>query len=144
MNVYLDTSAYVKRYLNENNSDRIDSLFEDAYNKRIQITTSVLTIGEASIVFDKYSNRGIISNGDEFYEDFMNEMRYLRMIDSMNVIDLNTDIMIQSGKMCIDKHRPLADVIHIVSSLHNSDLFVTSDREQNKIARESNLKTELV
>lgn len=144
MNVYLDTSAYVKRYLNENNSDRIDSLFEDAYNKRIQITTSVLTIGEASIVFDKYSNRGIISNGYEFYEDFMNEMRYLRMIDSMNVIDLNTDIMIQSGKMCIDKHRPLADVIHIVSSLHNSDLFVTSDREQNKIARESNLKTELV
>jgi len=71
MNVYLDISAYIKRYINEANSDAVDSLFNDAYNNKIKIITSILTIGEISIVFDKLGRRQIIDDPIEMFNKFM-------------------------------------------------------------------------
>ena len=144
MNVYLDTSAYVKRYINEENSDYLDMLFNDAYNNKIKIVTSILTVGEISIVFDKLERRKIIGNAINYFQEFYNEIKNLTKINSLDLININVNIMVKSSKICMELHKPLADMIHIVSSFDNSLLFITADREQKLIADDLGIKTELI
>ncbi|HIH60090.1 MAG TPA: type II toxin-antitoxin system VapC family toxin [Ferroplasma sp.] len=144
MNVYLDTSAYVKRYINEANSDAIDGLFNDAYNSKIKIITSILTIGEISIVFDKSWRKQIIDDPIEMFNRFYDEVRNLIKLNAIDLININSDIMIRSSKICMDLHKPLADVIHIISSMNISSLFITADKEQNSIASSLGVKTRFI
>ena len=51
---YLDTSALVKKYLEEPGSRIVDSLFEDAYTGVRTPVFSKWNLGEAAGVFDKY------------------------------------------------------------------------------------------
>jgi Predicted nucleic acid-binding protein, contains PIN domain len=144
MNVYLDTSAYVKRYINEANSDAIDALFNDAYNNKIKFITSILTIGEISIVFDKLWRRQIINDPIEMFNRFYDEVRNLIKLNAIDLININSDIMIRSSKICMDLHKPLADVIHIVSSMNISSIFITADKEQNSIASSLGINTRFI
>ncbi len=144
MNVYLDTSAYVKRYINEANSDAIDGLFNDAYNSKIKIITSILTIGEISIVFDKSWRKQIIDDPIEMFNRFYDEVRNLIKLNAIDLININSDIMIRSSKICMDLHKPLAAVIHIISSMNISSLFITADKEQNSIASSLGVKTRFI
>ncbi|ARD84850.1 PIN-domain RNase, VapC-type toxin [Ferroplasma acidiphilum] len=144
MNVYLDTSAYVKRYINEANSDSIDALFNDAYNNKIKIITSILTIGEISIVFDKLWRKQIIEEPIEMFNRFYDEVRNLIKLNAIDLININSHIMIRSSKICMDLHKPLADVIHIVSSMNISSIFITADKEQNSIASSLGVKTRFI
>lgn len=144
MNVYLDTSAYVKRYINEANSDVIDALFNDAYNNKIKIITSILTIGEISIVFDKLWRRQIINDPIEMFNRFYDEVRNLIKLNAIDLININSDIMIRSSKICMDFHKPLAHVIHIISSVDISSLFITADKEQNSIASSLGINTRFI
>jgi len=52
--------------------------------------------------------------------------------------------MIRSSKICMDLHKPLADVIHIVSSMNISSIFITADKEQNSIASSLGINTRFI
>lgn len=56
--IYLDTSALIKRYVKEADSDVVDGLFEAAYRGEVAVSTSVFNIGEAATAADKKARRG--------------------------------------------------------------------------------------
>ncbi len=143
MNVYLDTSAIVKRYLNEESSDKIEEIFKNIYNGNYKLVISVIVLGEVSIVFDKYERKQFIENANLYYSEFINEIDNLTKINSIDIINITPEKIIKSGKICLDKHSPLMDVIHIVSAI-NSDLFITADKEQYLIAIDLGLNTLLI
>ncbi|WP_337861084.1 type II toxin-antitoxin system VapC family toxin [Ferroplasma sp.] len=142
-NAYLDTSAIVKRYLNEDSSDKVDEIFKKVYAGENKIIISVIVFGEISTVFDKYEQRGVINNAQFYYSEFLNEMLKLTKVNSIQVINITAENIIKSGKMCIKKHIPLMDTIHIVSAF-NSDIFITADKAQYSTAKELNFNALLI
>ena len=60
-------------------------LFNDAYNNKIKIVTSILTVGEISIVFDKLERRKIIGNAINYFQEFYNEIKNLTKINSLDL-----------------------------------------------------------
>jgi predicted nucleic acid-binding protein len=62
--VYLDTSAIVKRYIQEPGSDVVAQLYSKAWLGDLKIAYSVWNIGEVLGVLDKYYMRGWLSRGD--------------------------------------------------------------------------------
>jgi hypothetical protein len=93
MNVYLYTNTCAKMYINEVNSDIINALFNDAYNSKIKIITSILAVGEISIVFDKSCRREIIDDPIEMFNSFYDEVRNLIKLNAIDLININSDIM---------------------------------------------------
>ncbi|MEM3836249.1 type II toxin-antitoxin system VapC family toxin [Pyrobaculum sp.] len=59
--IYLDTSALIKRYVKDADSDVVDGLFEAAYRGEVAVSTSVFNIGEAATAADKKARRGELS-----------------------------------------------------------------------------------
>ncbi|HLH86539.1 MAG TPA: hypothetical protein VKU79_06735, partial [Thermoplasmataceae archaeon] len=55
--VYLDTSILIKRYVKEENSNLADSYFHQAQRGETVICLSEINLGEAAVVFDKYSRK---------------------------------------------------------------------------------------
>ncbi len=94
---------------------------------KTRIVTSVLTIGEISIVFDKLELRKLINSTLYYFQEFLNDI----------------NIIIKASKACMELNKPLADVIHIVSSINKSSLFVTADRDQKNTVDILNIKAEL-
>jgi uncharacterized protein len=54
---YMDTSALVKRYIDEHGSEIVDNIYKDAYQGIKRLSFSYWNIAEAVIVFDKYAKR---------------------------------------------------------------------------------------
>jgi len=59
--IYLDTSALVKRYVQEETQE-VDRLFDSAYRGSAVLATSALNLGEASSVLDRKARRGELSS----------------------------------------------------------------------------------
>ena len=59
--IYLDTSALVKRYVEEEGTQEVDRLFDSAYRGSAVLATSALNLGEASSVLDRKARRGELS-----------------------------------------------------------------------------------
>jgi uncharacterized protein len=53
----MDTSALVKRYIDEHGSEIVDNIYKDAYQGIKRLSFSYWNIAEAVIVFDKYAKR---------------------------------------------------------------------------------------
>ncbi|MGK0548032.1 type II toxin-antitoxin system VapC family toxin [Pyrobaculum arsenaticum] len=56
--IYLDTSALVKRYVEEAGSGMVDDLFDAAYRGEEVLSASVFNIGEAASALDKKARWG--------------------------------------------------------------------------------------
>jgi len=82
LKAYLDTSALVKRYLKEEGSEKVDSIFERAYEEKAIIVTSQWNLGEAAVVFDKYRHRGIINDVRSVFSLLYNEARTMAKLGS--------------------------------------------------------------
>jgi len=71
--IYLDTSAIVKRYVIEEETDRIDKIYGKALAGKIRLSFSVWNIGETAVVLDKYHRRDILGNAKEVFSKFIGE-----------------------------------------------------------------------
>ena len=59
--ICLDTSTIVKRYIVEEETNRIDKIYEKPHAGKIRLSFSVWSIGETAVVPDKY--HGTIKKG---------------------------------------------------------------------------------
>ena len=64
MNEYLDTSALVKRYVEERGTGVIDRLYEETEAGRATTSFSIWNMGEAFGVLDRYHTSGMLT-GEE-------------------------------------------------------------------------------
>ena len=142
--IYLDTSALVKRYVIEPGTGTIDSIYKEAHEGYVTIGFSLWNIGEASVVFDKYERMGLIDSGRKLLEKLLGETRLLISLESLKLIDITLDIVLESVKLVLKHHVYVADALQIASAKKGFNEFVTADRKLAEVARAEKLITVLV
>jgi hypothetical protein len=137
MRIFFDTSAFVKRYVEEPGSERVADICRSADS----LMLSIICIPEVISTLNRLVREGKISR--ELYfkmkDIFFNEINFIDICPlTSNVIRLSVQ--------CLERHPLRAmDAIHIACALSiGPDLFVTSDKRQTEAARAEGLTVEEV
>ena len=141
--IYIDTSAFVKRYHSEEGSDVVNRIFEDARNGVKSIVISLWVVSETINALDKHYLRGEIPK-DEFkkvlaaiFNDIEKgiECRYIQ------VVDIHREILGASWEYITNDHISAGDALHIATALYaGCDEFMAADKKLLKIAESKGLK----
>lgn len=137
MILYCDTSALIKRYVEEDRSDEVDGLWEEA----VEVVTSTVAFAETMATFRRKYREGVLSEVGciQTVAEFKNE--YPRLI----LVPISSELnQIIEGLLL--KH-PLRgfDAIHLASALlihkgsHLATKFACFDHVLNKAAEEEGL-----
>ena len=129
MKVYLDTSALVKRYVEEDGTEIVDELFDKAYKNEVILVTSQFNIGEAAVVFDKYE-RKININAKEVFKTMINELYVLAKLGNFTLVPISYDIISDAINLIFEHHIYVADAIQLASFKYEKCReFITFDKK---------------
>jgi len=141
--IYLDTSAIVKRYVIEEETDKIDKFYEKAHAGKIRLSFSVWNIGETAVVLDKYHRRGVLENAKEAFSKFIGETRLLVKLGQLKLIPLDLKMLVESTTYVFKHGIYIADAVQLASA-KRADSLLTFDKKLVQIAKIEGLKvTEL-
>lgn len=143
--VYLDTSAIVKRYIQEAGSDVVAQVYSKAWLGDLRIAYSVWNIGEVLGVLDKYYTRGWLSRGD--YElarlEFLGETVKMLKLRVLRVVPVKLALIARTWELIERYHIYQADALQIVSAREvKASEFYTADQTLCRVAREEKLDAE--
>jgi predicted nucleic acid-binding protein len=141
---YLDSSAIVKRYVYEIDSEFIRAQYHEAYLGNFLLSFSVWNIGEVIGVFDRaYRQKRITKEQlNEVMGRFSDETARLRKIGRIRIVTLSESIMESSWDVVIKHHIYVADAIQITSAIEaGCNEFYTGDEKLHKIALSSGLNS---
>ena len=128
--IYLDTSAIVKRYLEEIGSDIIDKVYELAERGRVILISSAWNIGELLSVFTKKKKSRSELTKKEFeicVDNFLLETPKLVRMNSLFFIPIFSQVFFNVIKLVLKYHIYEADALQIATSRFiNSDIFSLS------------------
>ena len=138
MILYCDTSALVKRYVNEAGTDLVDAAWEQAS----VIATSVVAYAESMAAFHRREREGRLTqkNLRRISDKFKGDYRQIILVPADHHLHQFIDELL--------KHHPLRgfDAIHLASALiFNSDdketiVFACFDASLNKAAEKEGLR----
>jgi predicted nucleic acid-binding protein len=141
--VYLDTSMLTKRYVKEENSDIADNYFHQAQNGEIIICLSEINLGEAAVVFDKYSRKTGIDARARL-QTMLSELKSLERSSSVELHPVTSHIIQSAIKIVLEQHIYIVDAIQLETFVDTgSSVFCSADKELNKIARKLGIETTL-
>ena len=137
MRIFMDTSAYAKRFIYEPGSDEIDNILFHAS----ELGISLICVPELLSAMNRKLREKIISRSQysEIKSSFTEE------INDIDIIQL-TDEVIKKAVMLLEKNvlRTL-DAIHIACAYEwEADMFLTSDKRQIKAAKKELKKVKLI
>ena len=138
--IYLDTSAIVKRYVIEEESQQVDTIYNKAHSGQIKIGFSIWNIGEVAVVLDKYEKRGILRNPKTVFSKFIGETRLLIKLNQLKLIPLNIKIIIKAIEYVFKHGIYVADAVQLASA-KEFDGFLTYDKRLIQVAEAEGLKT---
>jgi len=139
--IYLDTSALVKRYVTEPGTETVDSIYEEAHKGYATIGFSLWNVGEASVVFDKYEKMGLVDNGRRLLEKLLGESKLLTSLEALKLVNITSDIVLESIKLVFKHHVYVADALQIASTKKGFDEFATANRKVAEVAKAEKLTT---
>ncbi len=143
--VYLDSSAIVKRYLNEVGTDIVDQLFKRAEIRENILYFSIWNVGEVIGVFDRYNR---VKKGKALIgliDDFVNELSRLSNIGSVETVGITLPIIFESVNIVVKYKIYIADALQIVSCKNAAcDEFITADKNLYNVALKEGLKSILL
>jgi predicted nucleic acid-binding protein len=134
VNVFLDTSAFAKRYVREPGADRLEA----ALGSATRLSISVLCVPEFASVLSRLVREGKLSKTQREHL----KSHALRDIADTDVCQLTPEV-VSSAIDVIEEH-PLRtlDALQVASALEmRSDLFVSADSRQLAAARGCGLRT---
>ncbi|KXB06695.1 hypothetical protein AKJ52_01815 [candidate division MSBL1 archaeon SCGC-AAA382C18] len=138
MKFYLDTSAWVKRYIVETGTQEMDKLFDLASSDEEDLYSSLWNVGECLGVFDKRRNRGDLSQ-DEFkktIEKFFRETIDLMERRHLELSPISGEALIGCWNTILDEHIYQADALQLESMRPwGCDALLTGDRKLAEVAR---------
>ena len=141
---YLDSSAIVKLYVEEDDTPQMRKVYERALNAETVLAFSVWNIGETLGALDKYLNRGWLGVEEhrrakrQFLKDLVRLLR-LRLV---KLVPLRTGLLIKAWDLVEKHHMYQADALQIVSAKAVNALeFYTGDRKLHNAAVEEGLKS---
>jgi predicted nucleic acid-binding protein len=143
--VYLDTSAIVKRYIQEAGSDVVAQLYSKAWLGDLKIAYSAWNIGEVLGVLDKYYMRRWLSRGD--YElarlEFLGETMKMLKLKVLRVVPVKLALIAKTWELIEKYHIYQADALQLVSAREvKASEFYTADQTLCRVAREEQLNAE--
>ena len=137
MRLFLDSSAFAKRYIAEPGSDRVAARCAEAD----QALLSVIALPEAMSTLNRLRREGKLS--DDGYLALKQDI--VADLGQATIIDL-TPSVVARAVVCLERSPLRAlDAIHVASAMECSpDLFLSADRRQCQAARGMGLKVEEV
>lgn len=143
-NVYLDTSAIVKRYIKEKGTNSVDLVFDEARGRKSVICFSFWNIGEAIGIFDKYERQGR-GRGKLAVSMFLEEMKVLKEIGSFDAIELKSSFVTAAIEYVLKYHLYIADAIQLVfCKSANCTEFLTADKRLASAAKAEGINSILL
>ena len=143
LKLYLDTSVILKRYVNEPGTETTDLIFDKAETGEITITFSLWNIGEALGVLDEKLRKGSLTE-KEFEQTltiFADELVKLMRLKTLEIIPVQTPILIATWNLIMNHHIYEADALQITTcDYSNNDALLTSDEKLVQTSRKTGLK----
>ena|SRR5947208_1034694 len=137
MNVFVDSSALAKRYVDEPGSDRVDAILETA----TALGVSVLCISEIVSALCRRRREGPLSRAQ--YARAKSAL--VQDIADASVIALTEAVVGRAVRLLERWPLRSSDALHIAAAAEWAcDLFVSADRRQTTAARAYGLSAELV
>ncbi len=133
MRAFFDTSAFVKRYIEEPGSERVMEICREAEH----LVLSIICLPEMISTLNRLVREGKLS-GDQYRQikDLI-----LDDFEDVEVCDITTEVIKQTI-LCLEKNPLRAmDALHLGCALVvKPDLFVSSDRRQIEAAQSEGLR----
>jgi len=144
---YLDSSAIVKRYVEEPGSARIRDFYRRAYSGEIVLSYSLWNVGEVLGAFDRARRLNRIT--DEEYHvikrRFLHETRRMVKLGITILVPLVFKIVKESWKILEKYHLYLAGALQIASAKNvNAKFFLTADEKLHEIALKEGIESEYI
>lgn len=142
--VYLDTSAFVKRFSSERASDFIDILFTSCQAGKVKILISSWVINESLAAIDRKFRRGEISleERDKCISTLIEQTDLLAKNGSLAIIPLKQDHVEGSLEFVIYYHLSADDALHLFAAIASScKIFIAADKLLVSVAKEANLQS---
>lgn len=137
--VYLDTSILIKRYVTEENSEKADTYFRFAHRGQAVIYLSEINLGEAAVVFDKYSRRTGIDARVRF-QTMLSELEALERSSSVEIYPVNSYLIRKAIKTVFEYHICIVDAIQIETCIEaHGTAFFSADVKLSETAKKLGL-----
>ncbi|WP_393971315.1 type II toxin-antitoxin system VapC family toxin [Oxyplasma meridianum] len=141
--VYLDTSILIKRYVKEENSNIADAYFHQAQRGEVVVCMSEINLGEAAVVFDKYSKRMGIDAGKQL-QTMLSELILLERSSSVEIYPVSSKIIRRAINIVLEEHIYIVDAIQLETCIEVGDaMFCSADIKLNTTARKLGIETAL-
>ena len=141
--VYLDTSILIKRYVREENSNIADTYFHLTQRGEAVICLSEINLGEAAVVFDKYSRKFGVDARDRF-QTMLSELGSLERSSSVEIFPVSSRIIRMAVKTVLEKHLYIVDAIQLETCIESrANAFCSADMKLNAVAKKLGIQTNL-
>lgn len=135
MNYFIDTSALIKRYINEKGSNVVDSIFREGASIFVSEISKIEAISTIK--------RLLVTNNIDLANYSSIKRELLFDFTLFNIIEHNNDILEMAIKMIEKYQLKTLDSIQLASCLSQFsaiDFFVGSDKKLIKSAKNENMK----
>ena len=137
MNLFFDTSAFIKRYINEKGSDEIERLCDSADSVGISILLPIEVIATIS----RLKREKQLTAGQY---DTIKDALFLDIRD-IAVVSLSPEIVKRAISAIESSSLKTLDAVHIGCALeYQPDYFISSDKQQSLSARKSGLTVKTI
>ncbi|PSN84950.1 hypothetical protein B9Q02_08160 [Candidatus Marsarchaeota G1 archaeon BE_D] len=131
----------IKRYVNEEGSDKADNYFRLAHRGEAVICFSEINLGEAATVFDKYSRKTRI-DAEAVLQTMLSELKVLERSSSLEIYPVTSELIKRSINTVLKHHIYIIDAIQIETSIEaQANLFLTADKELSSVVKKIGIKT---
>ena len=143
VDVYLDSSALVKRYVQEPGTPAVDSIFDRASQGGATIATSLWNLGEALGVLDYRRERRLLTEPDFHLavQNLASEIVRLMRSGAMQVHPVRASLLVEAWTVVLAQHLYEADALQISTcNSSKSRALITSDERLRKASLALGLK----
>ncbi len=134
MRIYLDTSAFVKRYCVEEGSDVVEAVFESGN----EIITSYWTLAEAVAAIDRKVAKRQLSEEER---DFVISVLFSDVLNRITFMKISNEFIEAIIERILAHHISADDALQLISCIVSlSPIFLASDKGLIRAAKEEGLK----
>ena len=145
--VYLDTSAFVKLFFDEEGDEALEKIANLAREKKLQIVISEWVINEAIWTVEKKVLKNKIGSEEAFKVVNLIADTVAEGVKegTIALLKVNEDVIINSRVIIEELHSNAADSLHVFLARTSScDFFLSADEDLVLLVRFGNLRIESV
>lgn len=137
MKVFLDSSAFAKRYIEEAGSQSIDEICQEA----TELSLSVICIPELISALNRRVREKSLSQKN--YNTIKKALS--EDVQDITIINLTPEVITKTTRLLEDNTLRAMDALHVACALEcETELFVSSDKKQIIAARNTGLITKFI